>query len=83
MEDQAGVCEVLEKVKPTHVINCAGKTGRPNIDWCEDHKMETMTTNVVGTLMLATECAIRGVHLTVMATGCSSYVCLSVLALDH
>lgn len=71
MEEQAAVRQVLDEVNPTHVINCAGKTGRPNIDWCEDHKMETIGTNVLGTLVLAKECADRGVHLTVLATGCT------------
>lgn len=27
------------QVKPTHVLNAAGLTGRPNVDWCEDHKV--------------------------------------------
>ena len=27
------------QVKPTHVLNAAGVTGRPNVDWCEDHKV--------------------------------------------
>lgn len=70
MEDQAAVRKALDETNPTHVINCAGKTGRPNIDWCEDHKMETMETNVVGTLMLTSECVKRGIHCTVLATGC-------------
>ena len=34
--------------KPTHVLNSAGVTGRPNVDWCEDHKQETIRANVVG-----------------------------------
>lgn len=25
--------------KPTHVLNAAGLTGRPNVDWCESHKV--------------------------------------------
>lgn len=29
------------QVKPTHVLNAAGLTGRPNVDWCEDHKAGT------------------------------------------
>ncbi|KAK4550071.1 hypothetical protein LTR36_003038 [Oleoguttula mirabilis] len=70
MENQAEVCRVLDDVKPTHVINCAGKTGRPNVDWCEDHKLETIRANVIGTLILADECEKRGVHVTIMATGC-------------
>ena len=27
------------QAKPTHVLNAAGLTGRPNVDWCEDHKV--------------------------------------------
>jgi len=30
---------LLLQVKPTHVLNAAGLTGRPNVDWCEDHKV--------------------------------------------
>ena len=26
-------------MKPTHVLNAAGVTGRPNVDWCESHKV--------------------------------------------
>ncbi len=70
MEHQAGVHRVLDEVNPTHVINCAGKTGRPNVDWCEDHKIETIESNVTGMLILAKACHDRGVHLTVLATGC-------------
>lgn len=29
----------LDAAKPTHVINAAGVTGRPNVDWCESHKV--------------------------------------------
>lgn len=65
-----GVLILLPICMQTHVINCAGKTGRPNVDWCEDHKIETIESNVIGTLMLAQACWIRDIHLTVMATGC-------------
>ena len=27
--------------------------GRPNVDWCEDHKVETIRTNVIGCLNVA------------------------------
>jgi hypothetical protein len=27
------------QVRPTHVLNAAGVTGRPNVDWCESHKV--------------------------------------------
>jgi len=60
----------LDKVEPTHVLNCAGLTGRPNVDWCEDHKEQVLNVNVVGTFVLASECSKRNIHLTYFGTGC-------------
>ena len=37
--NRESVAAELDSVKPTHVINAAGVTGRPNVDWCEDHKV--------------------------------------------
>lgn len=70
MQDREAVLQELKKIKPTHVFNCAGCTGRPNVDWCEDHKEETIRSNVIGTLNLADCCFLEGVHITVFATGC-------------
>lgn len=60
----------LDEYKPACVINCAGITGRPNVDWCEDHQDETILVNVAGNLNLASACRQRNIHLTIMATGC-------------
>lgn len=73
MENSAKMNEIFDEFQPTHVINCAGKTGRPNVDWCEDNRVETVRSNVIGTLMLAELCHERGVHLTNMATGCEQH----------
>jgi len=70
IENRAAVEEELDTVKPTHVLMSAGITGRPNIDWCEDHKPETIRTNVIGTLNVADLCMIKDIHCTVYATGC-------------
>ena len=70
MEDRESVMEELQRVKPTHVLNCAGVTGRPNVDWCEDNKEATIRSNVVGTLNLTDCCFLLGIHITVFATGC-------------
>merc|ERR1712032_560410 len=64
------VAAELDRIKPTHVLNAAGVTGRPNVDWCEDHRPETIRTNVIGTLTLADLCHGRGIHMTNFATGC-------------
>ena len=60
----------IETVMPTHVFNAAGVTGRPNVDWCESHKPETIRANVVGTLTLADVCKQHGLLLINYATGC-------------
>ena len=52
------------------VVNCAGLTGRPNVDWCEEHKHEVIRTNLIGTLALMEVCEKQGCHLINMATGC-------------
>ena len=70
MEDREGVLDVLQRVRPTHVLNCAGCTGRPNVDWCEDNKQATIRSNVIGTLNLTDCCFLLGIHVTVFATGC-------------
>lgn len=69
LENRESVLAELESVKPTHVLNCAGVTGRPNVDWCEDNKEATIRSNVIGTLNLADCCFLKGVHMTNFATG--------------
>lgn len=70
LENRADVIQDLQNSGATHVLNAAGVTGRPNVDWCEDHRVETIRSNVIGTLNLADCCLMHGVHLTVFATGC-------------
>lgn len=68
--DPAAVARALDEVKPDVVINAAGKTGVPNVDWCEDHKLETMHANVLGPIVLAEECGKRGIYWVHLSSGC-------------
>jgi 3,5-epimerase/4-reductase len=68
--NRESVLAEIEKYKPTHILNASGVTGRPNVDWCEDHKLETIRTNVVGTLTIADIAAEKGIHHLLYATGC-------------
>jgi len=68
--DRESVLREIEQYKPTHILNAAGVTGRPNVDWCEDHRLETLRSNVIGTLTIADICAIKGIHHLLYATGC-------------
>ena len=73
ISDPEGVREALETFKPDAVINTAGKTGKPNVDWCEDNKVPTFRSNVVGALVLAEACAEARIHLTHLGSGCIFY----------
>jgi dTDP-4-dehydrorhamnose reductase len=70
LEDRGGIAADIRRVKPTHVLNAAGVTGRPNVDWCESHRQGTIRTNVIGVLNLVDVCKSNGVHVTNFATGC-------------
>ncbi len=68
--DKDAVAAILEKTKPQIVINTAGKTGRPNVDWCESHKEETVYSNIAGALVLAHECMLRDIQFVHLSSGC-------------
>lgn len=68
--DRNAIIAEIDAFGATHILNAAGVTGRPNVDWCEDHRVETVRNNVVGTLMVADICEEKKVHHTLFATGC-------------
>jgi len=70
LENRESIIAEIEAVKPDYIINAAGITGKPNVDWCEDHKQETIRTNVIGTLNLADIAYQYNIHLTNISTGC-------------
>jgi len=70
LEDRAAIIKEIEQYKPKYIMNCAGVTGRPNVDWCEDHKQETIRSNVIGTLNLCDVAFLHNIHVTNFATGC-------------
>jgi dTDP-4-dehydrorhamnose reductase len=49
--DRAAVRAAIAEHAPRAVVNAAGKTGRPNVDWCESHPTETYRANVLGALV--------------------------------
>ena len=54
--DRKAIEADIDHCRPTHILNAAGITGRPNVDWCESHKREVVQTNVLGTLNII-DCA--------------------------
>jgi len=70
MENRETLAAELDEIKPTHVINAGGVTGRPNVDWCEANRQATVRGNVIGMLNVADLCESKGIHHTLLATGC-------------
>ena len=68
MQNREDVIAEIEKYQPTYIINCAGVTGRPNVDWCETHKIETLRTNIIGTLTLVDVAYLYGIQVTNFST---------------
>lgn len=69
----ADVEALLKKYKPNAVLNAAGIVGRPNVDWCEEHQLETIKGNTILPLMIAEACQKHKVYLLHMGTGCIYY----------
>lgn len=59
----------LTLYKPKYVINSAGLTGEPNIDWCDNNKEETIETNITYQLTLCDICSKLSIHLTIFGSG--------------
>ncbi|SPN78831.1 Putative NAD dependent epimerase/dehydratase [Brazilian cedratvirus IHUMI] len=70
LENREEVEKELDKYTPLYVINTAGKTGRPNVDWCESHKIETLRSNVLGVVTLVDVCFQKNIPVTNFASGC-------------
>ncbi|MBI4140337.1 sugar nucleotide-binding protein [Candidatus Woesearchaeota archaeon] len=70
IKDLASLEQDLQKYKPDVVINCVAKTGAPNIDWCEDHKEETLFANVNVPILLAEACKRNNIFFVHLSSGC-------------
>lgn len=68
--DPSAVSSELRLHNPDVVINAVGKTGTPNVDWCEDHREETFRSNVLGPLVLAEQCRSCGITMVHIGSGC-------------
>lgn len=92
LEDRQAVEADIARVKPTNIFNAAGVTGRPNVDWCESHRVETIRSNVLGVLTLADVARyapFSGVspffmlHVLPAASECLQHRWMSAFYLDH
>ena len=70
INDESAVKAAIEKHQPDVVLNCAARTGVPNIDWCEDHKLETLDSNLRGPLTLLKVCSELNQYWIQVGSGC-------------
>lgn len=61
---------VIEDKKPDFVINCAGFTGKPNVDQCEVEKSNTIKGNVLLPQIIAQVCDLNDIPLVHVSSGC-------------
>ena len=52
------------------VVNCAGMTGVPNVDACENNKAETMEANAIFPIKLFDICESMGIKFAHFSSGC-------------
>jgi dTDP-4-dehydrorhamnose reductase len=62
--------EYLRAQKPEFVVNCAGFTGKPNVDACELDKAGTLAGNTLLPQTLAHACAAAGIPWGHVSSGC-------------
>jgi 3,5-epimerase/4-reductase len=69
LSDISIIKDKLILYKPKYVINAAGLTGVPNIDWCDSNKEQTIETNITYQLTLCHVCKELNIHLTIFGSG--------------
>ncbi|WP_309387120.1 sugar nucleotide-binding protein [Cerasicoccus frondis] len=68
---QAGeLAKLIDRLQPEFLINCAGFTGKPNVDACELAKAETLLGNAVLPGLIARECKTAGLPWGHVSSGC-------------
>jgi len=60
----------IEQINPDFVINCAGYTGKPNVDACETNKTACYLGNVAYPKEIAKACAELGIPFGHVSSGC-------------
>lgn len=73
ISNEEEVERALSTYKSDYVINAAGKTGKPNVDWCETNRKATFKSNVYGPLVLAEACYKKNIDWMHIGSGCVFY----------
>jgi dTDP-4-dehydrorhamnose reductase len=66
----ASLTTALHEAKPPFLVNCAGYTGKPNVDACELHKTECLDGNAILPGILRAACEATGTPWGHVSSGC-------------
>lgn len=69
----ADIESLIAEHQPEAILNAAGVVGKPNVDWCENHQVETYKGNTILPLLIAEACQNKKIYLLHMGTGCIFY----------
>lgn len=61
---------LINKYNPESILTCIGKTGRPNVDWCESNKESTFFSNVTIPTFIAEVCNDMNIRMLHLGSGC-------------
>ena len=68
--DPNRLVEIIQQTKSEFLINCAGYTGKPNVDACEDDKSECLFGNAVLPGRIDVACEKAGIAWGHISSGC-------------
>jgi dTDP-4-dehydrorhamnose 3,5-epimerase-like enzyme/dTDP-4-dehydrorhamnose reductase len=69
LADHAKLAEHIRRSGARHVLCAAGISGRPTVQWCETHELETYEANMLDMCNLMRMCKAARVHLTILGSG--------------
>ena len=67
------VLALIETHQPDVILNAAGVRGKPNVDWCESHQMDTVLGNTKLPIMIAEACQEKNIYFLHIGSGCIFY----------
>lgn len=62
--------KIINDNNPDVLVNCIGKTGKPNVDWCENNKEETLFSNVIVPSFISLACKNKLIRMVHIGSGC-------------
>jgi len=68
--DPRAVAAVLKAMRTEFLINCAGYTGKPNVDACELHRADCLQGNAILPARIREACELSGIPWGHVSSGC-------------